>query len=212
MSLHYLVLIAVAFARVMVDSAQLQAAVTGDRSHEFIYDWTSLGSGCKGQQSVEGGDVSLKLNPWKQPSLNRFQLRFNFQRFKLQSPVPKDQGKTNLEFARDCAIRVALNPPKGKRIADVEAVANYRLSKELSSEMKTLAQLTLGMTTLATTKLEFPAAEALKDDLKELRLVPQKLLGVDLLFYINRPDEKSKVDMSLQDHVMDVVVDLEECE
>lgn len=222
MKLRHLVLVAF----VGLDSAHLMAAVKGDRRQEFIYDWTSLGSGCKGQQSVEGGDVAFKLNPWVQPSLNRYQLRFNFSRLKLQSPVPKDQGKTNLEFARDCAIRVALNPPKGKRIVDVEAVATYKLSKELRSEMKTMAQLTLGMTTLATTKMEFPATESFKDAQQELRLVPQKtagdmaavrcgqskLLGVDLLFYINRPDEKAKVDMTLQDHVMDVVVDLEDCE
>src|SRR6476620_2583774 len=98
--------------------AYLEAAVKGDRSHEFIYDWSALGSGCRGQLSEAGGNVELQLNPSAPPSLNRYQLRFNLARFRLESPVPKNQGPPNLEFARDCAIRVALNPPKTKRIVD----------------------------------------------------------------------------------------------
>ncbi len=203
-----------------------EAAVKGDRSQEFIYDWSALGSGCRGQQSVSEGNVEFLLNPSKAPSLNRYQLRFVLEKFRLESPVPKDQGPTHLEFARDCAIRVALNPPPGKRIVDIEAVSNYRLSKEASSEMKTMAQLTLGMTTLATARLEFPSSQSLRKAQHELRLVPQrsagdlaevrcgqsKLLGLDLLFYINRSNSNAKVDMNLENREIDVLVDLEDCE
>lgn len=207
-------------------STLAEAAVKGDRSQEFIYDWSALGSGCRGQQSVSGGNVEFLLNPSKAPSLNRYQLRFVLERFRLESPVPRDQGPTHLEFARDCAIRVALNPPPGKRIVDIEAVSNYRLSKEASSEMKTMAQLTLGMTTLATARLEFPLSQTLRKTQHELRLVPQrsagdlaevrcgqsKLLGLDLLFYINRSSPLAKVDMNLEDQEIDVLVDLEDCD
>ena len=91
--------------------------------------------------------------------------------------------------------------------------------------MKTMAQMTLGMTTLATTRLEFPGSETFQNSKRELRLVPEraagamaevrcgqsKLLGVDLLFYINRPDQQAKADMTLDGHGIDVLVDLEDC-
>lgn len=218
--IHYLLLLAV------TTSALSEAAVKGDRSQEFIYDWSALGSGCRGQQSVAGGNVELLLNPSQAPSLNRQQLRFQLKTFRLESPVPKSQGPTHLEFARDCAIRVALNPPPGKKIVDIEAVSGYRLSKEGGSEMKTMAQLTLGMTTLATARLDFSESQVLQRSRHELRLVPQrsagdmaqvrcgqsKLLGLDLLFYINRSQPQEKVDMGLQDQQIEVLVDMEDCE
>lgn len=110
------------------------------RKNEFIYDWSALGSGCRGMLLEEGGNVTLEENPSKAPSLHRKELRFHFSALKLQSPVPKaEEGKINLEFARDCAVRVALNPPKGKRIKNVEAIGAFRLSKEKSGRYEKFA-------------------------------------------------------------------------
>lgn len=195
------------------------------RKKEFIYDWSALGSGCKGKLAEKDGNVSFKLMPPVPPYTNRYLLRFVLNKFRLESPVPRDQGKTNLEFARDCAIRVALNPPKTKIIREIEANSAFALTKSAQTDMKTLAQLTLGMETLSQVGMEFSKEETFLGLKRDLRLVrddtkeglPQtkcgqsKLLGLDLLLYVNRPSERTKIDMALNGNTVDIIVDLEDC-
>lgn len=198
------------------------------RKSEFIYDWSALGSGCKGGLEKGNGNVSLALKPNIPPGINRYQLRFVLEKFKLESPVPKSQGRTNLKFARDCAIRVAVNPPPGKKIQNVEAYTAYSLTKPRNTEMQALAGLTIGMTNLSTVSMDFQKDETFSNLVKEVRLAPghttedrmpetrcgqSKLVGVDLLLLVDRPDDSVAIDMTLaDDRVVDIIVDLEDCE
>lgn len=194
----------------------------------LIYDWSALGSGCRGGIKERKGNVTLAVTPHIPPGADRYRLRFALNKFRLESPVPKDQGPTNLEFARDCAIRVAVNPPAGKRIQNVEAYATYSLTKPLNTDMRILAGLTIGMDNLGMVRMDFTRSEKFSNLIKDLRLAPgpsqenqmpetkcgqAKLVGLDLLFYVNRPDNTAVVEMTLADNkVVDMMVDLEDCE
>ncbi len=198
------------------------------RSHEFIYDWSALGSGCHGQLDERDGNVTLDATPPIPPFLNRHRLRFMVKNLKLESPVPKDQGQTNLEFARDCAIRVALNPLPGKKIVSIEADSAFNLSKPMQTDMKTMAQLTLGMDTLGTTIVNYDQAEAFTNVkkafhidtdaletrklLSEIKCGQAKIMGLDLLLYVKRPQDSVAVEMSLDKNRVDLIVDLEACQ
>lgn len=196
-----------------------------ERKNEFIYDWSAMGSGCRGRLLESKGNVSLSSKPLGPPFLNRYQLRLVLEKFRLESPVPADQGKTNLEFARDCAIRIALNPPAGKKIADVGVSSMYYLTKNEQSELKTMGKLTLGMATLGESRVDFSKREAFAtmyrdlhlsagrshSALNEVKCGQAKLLGIDLILYVDRDSEAAKVNMSLENNVLDVVVDLDAC-
>ena len=219
-------------ASVAIQSTNVLAESARDlRKNHFIYDWSAMGSGCRGRISaLEGAPVNVRfhLSHPTPGSPSRYHLRFFLDKFKLESPVPKDQGQTNLEFARDCAIRVALNPPSGKKIKYIEAQSFYTLSKSPDTEMATLASLSLGMSTLDTVRMDFPKSESFSSRQKELKLTPgpipensmpetkcgqSKLLGLDLLFYVNRPNELAKNSMVLtKDSKFDIFVELEDCE
>jgi hypothetical protein len=198
------------------------------KKSDFIYDWSALGSGCKGGLEKRNGNVSLALKSNIPPGVNRYQLRFVLEKFKLESPVPKSQGRTNLKFARDCAIRVAVNPPAGKKIQNVEAYTAYSLTKPRNTEMQAMTGLSIGMSTLSTVAMDFQKDETFSNLIREVRLAPgqspedkmpetkcgqSKLVGLDLLLLVNRPDDSVVVDMTLADNkVVDIIVDLEDCE
>lgn len=177
---------------------------------------------------MDGGNVSFSLKAPGYSPPNRSQMRFVMEKFKLESPVPKEQGRTNLEFARDCAIRIAIKPPKGKRVRYVEAQTGFEFSKPQNSEMAAFAQLTLGLDTLSNVQMDFKKDELITRIEKPLRLAPgrfvengmpetkcgqSKLLGLDLLFYVKRPDDSAKINMGLTgEKAVDVVVELVDCE
>ncbi len=105
-----------------------------------VKEWFALGSGCKAKHDLPG-DVSLSVRVDKSQH-NSMVLTFHLPRYELDGRKPINPK--NATFARECALRAALEIPPGKRIRSLRTNVPFVVSKGIGAKIQLAAQAHLG--------------------------------------------------------------------
>lgn len=195
---------------------------------EIFQDWNASGSGCQGGRSQKSDNVSLQISTSDDTKMNAWRLRFNLNRMKLTSPVPPEEGKTRLEFGRECDIRIALFPGAKKRLKSLSAYTRVSATKDDGVTLQLKFDLTVGVATVAQKTFKFEKSDILKNfneaiqlnparlesfGLPEMKCGAPKILGVDSIYQVSRTSEQNKAQIDMgSDKYVDFFVELENCE
>ncbi len=113
-------------------------------SKPVLNDWFALGSGCRARSDLPG-NVRMEGVPAIAGTPDTYQAKFIFKDFSLGSSVASMASK---KFGRECAVRLNINPPTGKKIIGLRAVTSVIATKEPGPELDLLAELKLGSASL----------------------------------------------------------------
>lgn len=131
--------------------------------------WFALGSGCRAKDDLPG-DVSMELLPQDPARPNTFRARFHLEKFRLDPAALADRSL--LKFARECSIRLNINPPKGKRITRVAATTAIAVDKAQGTKLTALSELKIGNATLGHDEAIYAPTELIQSKQSEVNLVP----------------------------------------
>jgi hypothetical protein len=177
---------------VLVLSTPLMAS-----SKPVLNDWFALGSGCRARSDLPG-NVKMEIIAPYVSSADTYQAKFVFKDFAL---TPDVAVKSPKRFGRECAIRLNINPPAGKKIVSLKAVTKVIATKEPGPELDLLAELKLGSVSLgnAQTKLgdasrvrqreeiiELQADAGSKEAFPQLGCGEPKIIGFDYSWIVTR--------------------------
>jgi hypothetical protein len=125
-------------------------------NHKLISDWFALGSGCRARPS-EPGDVSMTevKDPAKPHQLTAL---FKLEPYQLQSSTRAPDASK--QFARECAVRMAVNPPPGTKIKRVSARTQLLSTKSEGAQLTLLGELLIGDVQLGRLLVEHAAGTA----------------------------------------------------
>lgn len=175
----------------------------------LVREWSASGSGCRGGASNAPGsspvpaapnDVRLEVIAPRRESPRTHVFRFQLGGYGLKLPSA-GVLPAPLTVARECAIRIALYPRADERVSVAIARSSYRVSKPAGAAMWTQQDLSLGNTTVARSRTDFPAGEKLSNREGEVSLIPgrsaeesmpetrcgqPKLLSHDIIFVADR--------------------------
>jgi hypothetical protein len=108
----------------------------------LVKEWFALGSGCKAKHN-QPGDVSLTTLS-KKSDPNAFSLTFRMTNYRLEGDKPVNPK--NATFARECALRAAVEIPSGKRIRSLRSQVAFVTTKGVGTKVQLAAQAHLGNT------------------------------------------------------------------
>lgn len=195
-----------------------------DQTTPVLNRWFALGSGCKASSEV-AGDVEFRTTELL--TNKSYKGVFRLTRFSLdvESKQPIPQGRST--EAKECALRLNINPPKNKRIKFVTASTSLSQTKSNGNQLTSLFELKIGTETLARKVLQSYENENFSRKLTQIQLIPGrddgeqfpklecgqgKILAVNLTFLTKRTDAKESVFVTLDGQKkVEVIVDLEDC-
>jgi hypothetical protein len=114
-------------------------------------DWFALGSGCKAKFDLPESDVSVMFHGPSDGGDWVHHARFRLEKFELYA-----NGQPT-KLARECAIRLNLNPPPHARIVSVRAETSVESEKPKAADLVLFSELRIGNTPLARTSQHFDA-------------------------------------------------------
>lgn len=174
-----------------------------------LNDWFALGSGCRARSDLPG-NVRMESVVAGATTTDTYQAKFIFKDFALTADVAPP---SLMKFGRECAVRLNINPPAGKKIVGLKAVTRVAASKEPGPELDILAELKLGSMSLgnAQSKLGDTSRVRHREEIIELQAdatskaaFPQlgcgepKIIGFDYSWIVTRkPDKRSAVRVEL---------------
>jgi hypothetical protein len=112
-----------------------------------LNDWFALGSGCRARFDTPG-DVTMERLTQDAARPGLYRARFSLPNYTLDSNAVKDPKAE--KFARECAVRLNVNPPEGMRIKAASATTRTRASKSEGTKLTILSELKIGPSTLGT--------------------------------------------------------------
>ena len=132
-----------------------------------LNDWFALGSGCRAKEDLPESDVQRELLPADLTRPNVHRVRFHLERF-----VFHPEGPLTQPLARECAIRINVNPPPGMRLSAltartrVDSTPAEGIQLTLHEELK-IGSVSLGDRTTITTRTKertagSPSSEAVE--------------------------------------------------
>jgi hypothetical protein len=122
-------------------SALQGAEVPVLRTRDFeLRDWLAFGSGCRAR-AAEPGNVSMRVAD-DLGSPGRYRVRFVFNGYGIGQADPLSGESEN--FARECAIRLAIEPTAGRRLSGATAVPVFRVDKAAGPRVRLRARLFVG--------------------------------------------------------------------
>jgi hypothetical protein len=201
--------------------ATAQAATTAT---PVLNDWFALGSGCRAKSDVPGDVVAepLAADPAR-PNVHR--VRFHLDSYKLASPMVTEG--VGLKFARECAVRVNINPPAGKKIVKVTARTQVAVDKSAPVKLTVASELKLGKQSLAKNLSVTPEGEAVQGRLDDVYLVPggegaesfptlecgePKIIGFDYTWIAERKAQADGVNVRVGgDRALEIEAELADC-
>lgn len=136
-----------------------------------LNEWFALGSGCRARSDLPG-NVRMEGVPAMAGAPDTYQAKFFFKDFALNSEIAQPKSK---KFGRECAVRLNINPPPGKKIVGLKAVTNLIATKETGPELDLLAELKLGSVSLGQSQSKL--GESSKVRLREEKIELQA--GID---------------------------------
>lgn len=189
-----------------------------------LNDWFALGSGCRAKSDVPGNVrmESLASDPAR-PNLHR--VKFTFTNLELHGDTA---DKDVLQFARECAVRLNINPPAGQKIVDVRAQTAVVTSKDLGASLDINAELKIGSASLGSVrktlasaarletseeKVELASDGAKGNPLPSIKCAEPKIIGFDFSWIAKR-DRKQITSLSValgKDKVLIVEATLAPC-
>ncbi|MFO0679484.1 MAG: hypothetical protein U0169_23360 [Polyangiaceae bacterium] len=186
-----------------------------------LNDWFALGSGCRAKFDLEGGDVRIEHVPDDAGLPGTHAVRFHMEKFELHATgTPK-------KLARECAIRLNVNPPPGMRVKDVVARASFVVSKSVAATLKVHGELKLGSVTLGHRTVDLARGVGVREreermDLRAgqdpterfpvLGCGEPKIIGFDATWISERDSESDVVDARMGgDRTLAIEAVLEPC-
>ena len=129
------------------------AALASDKA--VLNDWFALGSGCRARSDL-AGNVEMKLQSGRADATSVHAARFFFKDFKLAD----SNTSTGLrQFGRECAVRLNINPPPGKKILALHAQTKFAIKKGPGYALDLLSELKLGPVSLGHDRQNFLVSE-----------------------------------------------------
>lgn len=212
----------------LVSSVLSFAKVSQDQASEAneglqIKDWFALGSGCKGRAGGIG-DIRMELIKNSQDPM-LYQVIFSKGTYELDSFKSITRKPS---FARECALRIAVHPPKGFRIADVHASSVVTISKDLGAVASVKTRLITTKGSLGEIVYNFDKDVRIQEEKLSVSLNPDsvgrellaqipcekpKIIGMDFQF-LNEKDSyvpKVKINPSL-DSLATMLIKLDKCD
>ncbi len=196
----------------------------GAASVPVLNRWFALGSGCRAKDDLPG-DVTMELLPPESAQPNSFRARFHLGSLRLAPAELSD--KTLLKFARECSIRLNINPPPGKKITKVTATTGYAVDKPAGAKVTILNELKIGNSTLGRHEATFMNDESVSEKAKSVSLVPgtrldepfpvlscaePKIIGFNYTWLGERTQASSTLDVQLSGaKTLDIEAELSAC-
>ena len=164
-----------------------------------LNDWFALGSGCRAKSDL-AGNVRMESLPGE--SSDNYRVRFSFSDFALNTDKVDPSQK---KFGRECAIRLNINPPPGKKIVKIRAKTKVSATKESGPALDMLSELKLGTTSLGVSQrkaeqgerfsmrdeaVDLAAGVGANEQLPQLGCGEPKIIGFDYSWIVTR--EKSQ--------------------
>jgi hypothetical protein len=199
----------------------------------LVGEWLAAGSGCKGTESQPGNVRILPNAPTGASDLlasaRRIPIVFELDGYRLRPLEQSAKGATPnlLHYARECALRVSLNPPSGMRIGSVTARASTELSKDKSSELVVNAVLKVGSLEIAQEQRLYDGSNVFRNRKETLELISgrrpdqvmptlqcgeSKIIGLDLTFLTKKQSKEALAEARVVDGGrVTIDVGLEEC-
>lgn len=188
-------------------------------------EWFALGSGCRARDTIPG-DVVREDLPLSASEGLRYGTRFRLDQFHLDT---RDQDATDSEsFARECAIRLAVNPPRGTRVASVSARTTIVSNKSEGPKLMLFGELKIGPASLGRSLSLFESDVNHVGKVLDLYLAPNaeggqpvpplicgigKIIAFDYTWAVSHFSASQTADVRLGGNkALDVIVDLEECQ
>ena len=186
-----------------------------------LNDWFALGSGCRAKFDLPG-DVTLAAAPPDpaQPGIHR--VRFLLKELTLDTAT--EPGGTSLKFARECAIRLNINPPPGMRLKSLAARARVTSTKGPGVELVLNGELKLGSLSLDHTLATYPRGvghvakeeaydfQASGPAFSALQCAEPKIIGFDLTWIADRASRGDAALVSVAgDRTLEIEARLEPC-
>ena len=188
---------------------------------EVFQEWLAFGSGCR-SRSTEPGDVTMRRELIERDGQRVHAARFTLDRYRLTGEGRPDDAPP--AFARECAIRVQVATPPGKRIRRAIATTGVVSSKSPQAKLVLSGTLKLGMATLGKKLVAYDAGSAHGDKEDTFLLTPDegalpqlgcgehKLLGFDFTWIAERRDGTDQVSAQLSGgRELLLEVELEDC-
>lgn len=125
------------------------AALASDKA--VLNDWFALGSGCRARSDL-AGNVEMKLLSDRAHSKGIHAARFFFKNFKL---ADNNTSAGLKQFGRECAVRLNINPPPGKKILSLQAQTKFAIKKSQGYALDLLSELKLGPVSLGRDNQKF---------------------------------------------------------
>jgi hypothetical protein len=173
-----------------------------------LNDWFALGSGCRAKSDLPG-NVRMETLASDPSRPNTYRVRFVFSGLELKGDTADSQV---MQFARECAVRLNINPPAGRRIVDVKAETAVVASKDLGATLDINAELKIGATSLGSVrrtlasnaraqpieeKIELASSSSKDKSLPELSCGESKIIGFDYSWIVKR-DQKQITSLSVE--------------
>jgi len=206
-----------------VDPRAARGTVPESGEVPVFAEWIALGSGCHAK-SNEAGDVSMERIANTGAKNDVYVVRFHLDQYQLTSAGRPPNEPLN--FAKECAIRVQVLPPPGKRIRSLYANTSVVSVKSAGTKLTLAGTLKIGAQTLgqkivirqagtASAAEEafvlFPGAEP-DEVFPALSCEENKLAGFDFTWIAERHDNTDAIFVEVAaDKVLDMVAELEDC-
>lgn len=187
-------------------------------------EWIAQGSGCHAK-SNKTGDVTMERVP-EDPGKNGIHIvRFHLDQLQLTSA--RMPPKAPLDFAKECAIRVQVIPPAGKRIKNLLAKTSVVSVKSAGTKLTLAGTLKIGVQILGQ-KIVIQQATSQQAGEEAFELAPgstpeqsfpglncsePKLGGFDFTWIAERRETTDQVFVEVSDDkVLEMVVEVEDCQ
>ncbi len=217
-----------------------QVVIEDNGNEGVIGSWLAAGSGCQANSQQQGDVSMLSVKPGEK-SDDHQRVTFELKKYRLK-PLQQRQAGTNspnaetleskkarlLNYARECALRVNVNPPPGKRLKMATASAELELTKGQDAQLLVAASLKVGAETVTQSRYHFKNDESFRYRRQKVDLLPggsaveqfpeidcnaKKIVGVDLTFLTNKKKEDIAVDARLfGPALLELEVTFEDCE
>jgi hypothetical protein len=191
--------------------------------HLWIKDWIAAGSGCGMTRMSSPGKtkVSLTQSPGDP---NSYDIVFQLEKYHLDGDEPI--RPQNAAFARECTIRLAVYPKKGKKISHIQAAAGLSLERTIGTKVILRSQLIIADTALADWQKAFEPGQGEQSFGQSLLLKPNRfiqqrlaqtgceeanLVGVNFSFKNYRKSFKEKINVRLDDRKLHMKLQLTDC-
>ena len=189
-----------------------------------LNDWFALGSGCRAKSDLPG-NVKMENLPADPAHPNVHRVKFTFSGFELRGDTADKQVP---QFARECAIRLNINPPAGKKLVELRAKTAISAGKDVGASLDLLGELKLGSVSLGSVRktLDTNARTAAQEEaidlaagaksgqaLPALNCGEAKIIGFDYSWIAKRDkQELSSLSVELsQDKSLIIEATLAEC-